>query len=140
MCGCDKKTVALWSVAFAFSVFLALIVPQHYTCAVYVSLAFDIFAFASVTVLKGKLFGTVDKKKTPGYDMPVAVLFIVYPLLQTVLCVAVGLASETISLKLTLVLNVVLAAVMWFSMLAAGMAKDRAQHVDVRQKDHHTEL
>ena len=135
-----KLGIVIWAIAFALSVFLTLIIPAHYSSNIFTVLTFDVIAFISVLILWINLF---KNAKTPGdtfYDSPAMTISTAYLAIQLILCIAVGLMVDTISFKMTLILNVVLMAVVWFLILSTIITKGHAQCVDSRQKDHHVEL
>lgn len=135
-----KLGIVIWAIAFAVSVFLTLIIPAHYSSNLFAVLIFNVIAFISVLIIWIYLF---KNSKTPGdifYDSPVMTISTAYLVIQLILCIAVGLMVDTLSFKMTLILNVVLMAVVWFLILSTIITKDHSQHVDSRQKDHHVEL
>ena len=135
-----KLGIVIWAIAFALSVFLTLIIPAHYSSSIFAVLTFDVIAFISVLILWINLF---KNAKTPGntfYVSPALTISTAYLAIQLILCIVVGLMVDTISFKMTLVLNVVIMAVVWFLILSTIITKDHSQRVDSRQKDHHVEL
>lgn len=135
-----KNGILIWAIAFALSVFLALIIPTHYSSSIFGTLVFDAIAYIAVLILWLKLFRNTKMPGDTFYNSPTMTISIVYLIIQTLLCVLVGLLVDVISFKTTLILNVVLMAVMWFLIYSTIIAKDHAKHVDSRQKDHHVEL
>lgn len=135
-----KLGIAIWAIAFALSVFLTLIIPAHYSDNVFATLAFDGIAFISVLILWINLFKNAKTPDDTFYVSPAMTISTAYLAIQLILCFTVGLMVDTISFKMTLILNVVLMAIVWFLILSTIITKGHAQRVDSRQKDHHVEL
>lgn len=135
-----KNRILIWAIAFALSVFLTLIIPTHYSSNIFGTLVFDAIAYIAVLILWIKLFRNTKMPADAFYNSSAMTISIVYLIIQTLLCVIVGLLVDEISFKTTLILNVVLMVVMWFLIHSTIIAKDHAKHVDSRQKDHHVEL
>lgn len=113
-----KLGIVIWAIAFALSVFLTLNIPAHYSSNIFAVLTFDVIAFISVLILwRNRLKNT----KTSGdtfYDSPAMTISTAYLVIQLILCITVRLMVDTISFKMTLILNVVLMAVVWFLILS----------------------
>ena len=135
-----KLGITIWAIAFALSVFLTLIIPAHYCSSIFVMLTFDVIAYISVLTLWINLFRNIKSPSDTFYNSPAMTISTAYLAIQLILCIAVGLMVDAISFKMTLILNVVLMAVVWFLILSTIITKDHAQRVDSRQKDHHVEL
>ena len=135
-----KLGIVIWAIVFALSVFLTLIIPAHYSSNFFAVLIFDVIAFISVLILWINLFKNAKTPRDTFYNSPVMTISTAYLVIQLILCIVVGFMVDTISFKMTLVLNIVLMAVVWFLILTAIIAKGHSQRVDSRQKDHHVEL
>ena len=135
-----KLGIVIWAIVFALSVFLTLIIPVHYSSNIFAVLTFDVIAFISVLILWINLFKNAKTPSDTFYNSPVMTISTAYLVIQLILCIVVGFMVDTISFKMTLVLNIVLMAVVWFLILTAIIAKGHSQRVDSRQKDHHVEL
>lgn len=135
-----KLGIVIWAIAFALSVFLTLIIPAHYSSNIFAVLTFDVIAFISVLILWINLFKNAKMPDDTFYNSPAMTVSTIYLVIQLILCIVVGLTVDTITFKITLILNVVLMAVVWFLILSTIITKDHAQRVDSRQKDHHVEL
>ena len=135
-----KLGIVIWAIAFAWSVFLTLIIPAHYSGNVFAALAFDGIAYISVLILWINLFRNTKASGDAFYNSPSMTISTAYLVIQMILCIVVGLMVDTITFKITLILNVVLMAVVWFLILSTIITKDHAQRVDSRLKDHHVEL
>ena len=135
-----KTGISIWTIAFALSVFLLLIIPNHYTGSVYVTLVFDGVAFISTLVLWLNLFKNSKSATDVFYCSPAMTVSTGYLIIQFILCIVVGILADTITVKLSLILNFILAAIMWILILSTLTSKNHAQRVDARQKNHHIEL
>lgn len=135
-----KLGIVIWVIAFALSVFLTLIIPAHYSGNIFATLTFDVIAYIAVLILWISLFRNLNTPGTTFYNSPKMIISIVYLAIQLILCIVVGLMVDTISFKMTLILNVVLMAIVWFLILFTIITKDHEQRVDSRQKKHHAEL
>ena len=132
--------IVIWAIAFFLSVFLLFIVPNHISSGIYLTLVFDIVAFISCLVLWIVIFRGDKTPKQAFYVSPTITVSIIYLLIQLVICIAEGLLVDKISLRGSLILNFITMAIMWFLILSTIIAKNHAQRVDSRQKDHHVEL
>ena len=135
-----KTGVAIWVIAFALSVFLLLIIPNHYSGSVYVTLVFDGIAFKSTLVLWLNLFKNSKSAVDIFYCSPAMTVSTGYLIIQFILCIVAGILGDVMTIKLSLILNFILAAIMWVLILATLNSKNHAQRVDARQKNHHVEL
>lgn len=135
-----KLGIVIWAIAFVLSVFLTLIIPAHYSSNIFAVLTFDVIAFISVLILWINLFKNAKTPSDTFYNSPVMTISTVYLVIQLLLCIIVGLMVDTITFKMTLILNVVIMAIVWFLILSTIITKGHAQRVDFRQKDHHVEL
>ena len=135
-----KTGISIWTIAFALSVFLLLIIPNHYTGSVYVTLVFDGVAFISTLVLWLNLFKNSKSASDIFYCSPAMTVSTGYLIIQFILCIVVGILADTITVKLSLILNFILAVIMWILILSTLTSKNHAQRVDARQKNHHIEL
>lgn len=138
----SKKIIGaiIWFLGFALSVFLLMIIPDSYSSSIWVTLVFDIIAFISQLILWLTLFkGKVDAQGT-FYRTPAMTLSMIYIAVQFVICVIMGFAGKTISFKASLIVNFVVCIFIWILILMLGLARDHAQRIDSRQKNHYTEL
>lgn len=139
--GKNRKTViVIWIIGFALSVFLLLVIPEHLTSSIYLTLAFDVVAFVSSLILWLGLFKSRKAAKEQFYVSLAMTMSAVYLVIQFIICVAEGLLVDKISFRVTLILNFVTTAVMWILILSTLISKNHAQRVDSRQIDHHIEL
>ena len=137
----NRKTgIAIWIIAFALSVFLMLIIPNHYTGSIYVTLVFDGIAFISTLALWLNLFKNSKSATDVFYCSPAMTVSTGYLIIQFILCIVAGILADTITVKLSLILNFILAVIMWILILSTLTSKNHAQCVDARQKNHHVEL
>ena len=135
-----KTGIAIWAVAFALSVFLLLIIPNHYTGSVYVTLIFDGAVFISTLVLWLNLFKNSKSASDVFYCSPAMTVSTGYITIQFVLCIVTGILADAMTIKLSLILNFVLAAIAWILIFSTLSSKNHARRVDTRQKNHHVEL
>lgn len=135
-----KLGIAIWTITFTLSVFLILVIPNHYSVCIWTTLVFDAIAYISSLALWMNLFRNANTPADVFYCSPTITVSTAYLVIQLILCIVVGFMVDTISFKMTLVLNIVLMAVVWFLILTAIIAKGHSQRVDSRQKDHHVEL
>lgn len=135
-----KLGIAIWTITFALSVFLILVIPNHYSACIWTTLIFDAIAYISSLALWMNLFRNANTPADVFYCSPTITVSTAYLVIQLILCIVVGFMVDTISFKMTLVLNVVLMAVVWFLILSTMITKGHSKRVDSRQKDHHVEL
>ena len=135
-----KVGIIIWLIAFALSVALMLIIPSHYTSSIYTTLIFDVIAHISVLILWMKIFTNVNIPSDIFYCSPAMVVSTVYLVIQFIFCVMEGVLVDVITFKITLVLNIMLMAIVWFLILSTIITRDHTQRVDSRQKNHHVEL
>ena len=135
-----KVGIIIWMIAFALSVALMLIIPSHYTSSIYTTLIFDVIAYISVLILWMKIFTNVNTPSDIFYCSPAMVVSTVYLVIQFIFCVMEGVLVDVITFKITLVLNILLMAIVWFLILSTIITRDHTQCVDSRQKNHHVEL
>ena len=130
----------IWLLGLALSVFLLMVIPDSYSSTIWVTLVFDIIAFVSQLILWITLFkGKVDAQGA-FYRTPAMTLSMIYMAIQFIICVIVGFVGNSISFKASLIMNFVVCILMWILILMLGLARDHAQSIDFRQKNHHTEL
>ena len=135
-----KVGMIIWMIAFALSVALMLIIPSHYTSSICTTLIFDVIAYISVLILWMKIFTNVNTPSDIFYCSPAMVVSTVYLVIQFIFCVMEGVLVDVITFKITLVLNILLMAIVWFLILSTIITRDHTQRVDSRQKNHHVEL
>lgn len=135
-----KVGIIIWLIAFALSVALTLIIPSHYTSSIYTTLIFDVIAYFSVLILWMKIFTNVNTPSDIFYCSPAMVVSTVYLVIQFIFCAMEGVLVDVITFKITLVLNIMLMAIVWFLILSTIITRDHTQRVDSRQKNHHVEL
>ena len=135
-----KTGVAVWAIAFALSIFLLLIIPNHYTGSVYVTLVFDGVAFISTLILWLNLFKNSKSEADAFFCSLAMTVSAIYIAIQLVICIATGILAGTLTIKLTLILNFIPAAIMWILILSILCSKNYAKRINSRQKDHHIEL
>lgn len=135
-----KLGFVIWLISFALSVFLALIIPSHYSSNIIVTLIFNMIAYISVLILWINLFKHGKSPSDVFYCSPAMAISIAYPVIQTILCIVVGFLTDIISFKLTMILNVVFMAVVWIATLSIILSINHAQNIDSRQNEHHTKL
>lgn len=135
-----KIGIVIWIIGFALSVFLLFVIPQHLSSGIYLTLVFDIVAFVSSLILWLSFFKSKKTPKEQFYVSPAITVSAVYLVIQFIICVTEGLLVDKISFRGTLILNFITTAVMWILILSTLIAKNHAQRVDLRQKDHHVEL
>ena len=137
-----NKTIGIimWVVLFALSVFLLFIIPNHYSSSIFVALAFDCIAFISLLIIWLKLLKTNSKPNDVFLATPAILISTIYMIVQFIICIVTAIVNDGISLKLSLIINVILMALMWVLILATLNAKNHANRIDSRQKDHHVEL
>ena len=132
--------IAIWGIAFILSVFLLFVIPTHISKGIYLTLLFDVIAYVSSLVLWIIIFKTNNTPKEAFYVSPAITLSTVYLVIQFVICIVEGMMVDKISFRGTLILNFITMTVMWFLILSTLIAKNHAQRVDCRQRDHHVEL
>lgn len=135
-----KVGIIIWLIAFALSVALMLIIPSHYTSSIYTTLIFDVIAYISVLILWMKIFTNVNTPSDIFYCSPAMVVSTVYLVIQFIFCVMEGVLVDVITFKITLVLNIMLMAIVWFLILSTIITRNHTQRVDSRQNNHHVEL
>ncbi len=137
-----NKTIGIimWVVLFALSVFLLFIIPNHYSSSIFVALVFDCIAFLSLLIIWLKLLQTNSKPNDVFLSTPAILISTIYMIVQFIICIVTAIVNDGISLKLSLIINVILMALMWVLILATLNAKNHANRIDSRQKDHHVEL
>ena len=106
-----KLGIVIWAIVFALSVFLTLIIPAHYSSNLFAVLIFDVIAFISVLILWINLLKNAKTLGDTFYDSPAMTVSTIYLVIQLILCITVGLMVDTISFKMTLILNVVFTAI-----------------------------
>lgn len=132
--------VIIWFLGFALSVFLLMVIPNNYSPAIWVTLVFDSVAFISQLFLWLTLFkGKIDAQGT-FYRTPAMMVSVIYMVIQFVICIVTGVVGTMLSFKVALIINFVVCILMWILILMLGLAKEHAQRIDSRQKNHHTEL
>lgn len=71
---------------------------------------------------------------------PAIMLSVAYMVIQFIICIVTAIVNDGISLKLSLIINIILMALMWVLILAAINTRNHANRIDSRQEDHHVEL
>lgn len=132
--------IVIWTLGFALSVFLLFVIPSSYTNSIYASLVFDGIAFISTLILWIRLFQSTKTPTDVFYCTPAMTFSTIYLVIQFIICLVIAVFAEKISFKLALTANIVLMVLAWIILLSVLSAKDHAQRIDSRQKDHHIEL
>ena len=135
-----KLAIVVWALAFALSIFLLFILPKHLSNSIYLTLLFDAIAFVSTLALWFALFKSNNIAKELFHVSPAITVSVVYLVIQFIICIVEGLLADSISFRMSLILNVVVMVVMWILILSTLMIRNHVQRVDSRQKDHHVEL
>ncbi|MDE6635753.1 MAG: hypothetical protein K2K09_03995 [Lachnospiraceae bacterium] len=135
-----KIGIGIWFLAFALSVFLLFVIPKHYMNSIYTTLIFDGIAFMSTLILWLSLFRSVKTSSDVFYCSPAMTASMIYLVIQFVVCIVVAFLAESMPFKVILIVNFMLMVIMWILIFSTISAKDHAQSVDSRQKDHHVEL
>jgi hypothetical protein len=136
----QKMGVLVWLVLFVLSVFFILIIPSRYTSGVIMTLIFTLIAYASTLGLWISLLKKMAISSDAFYYSSSITVSILYLIIQLLVCVLQGLLVDVISLKTTVILNVLLMTIMWFLILSTIILKNHSKQVDSRQKNHHIEL
>lgn len=130
----------VWLIAFSLSVFLLLIIPDHYNTSLFIALVFDVVAFISQLFLWRALLKKVEAAEDTFFNAPVMTVSLIYLLIQFLLTVIKGIAIDAISAKTTLIINCIVLSIAWIIIILLLETKNHAQRVDSRQKDHHVDL
>lgn len=138
----SKKMIGaiIWFLGLALSVFLLMVIPDSYSSSIWVTLVFDIIAFVSQLILWLTLFKEKVDAQGIFYRTPAMTLSMIYLAVQFVICIIMGFVGNSISFKVSLIVNFVVCILMWIFILMLGLARCHAQRVDSRQKDYHVEL
>lgn len=130
--------IIIWAILFSASVFLLFMIPNYYSISIFVALAFDCIAFLSQLII------WLIRLKTYSNDVfwstSTILISTIYMIVQFIICVVTAILNDGISLKVLLIINVILMALMWVLILAILNAKNHANRIDSRQKEHHVEL
>lgn len=129
--------IIIWVLLLALALFLALIIPDHYTSQIWTVIIFDVVAFVSQLFI---WFVKSKNAKETFYKYPAMTLSTTYLVLQFILSIVVAIVNAGIGFKLVLIINFVLLVIMLVLILSTLMAKDKIESLDSRQKNHHTEL
>ncbi len=130
----------VWLIAFVLSVFLLLIIPDHYNTSLFIVMAFDGVAFVSQLFLWRSLLKKAEAAEDTFFNAPVLTVSLIYLLIQFLLSVIKGIAIDAISAKTTLIINGLVLSIAWIIITLLLETKNHAQRVDSRQKDHHVDF
>ena len=133
----NMLAIVVWTLAFALSVFVLLVIPSQYTSSIFITLIFDVVTFISTLIFWLTLYSSNKKSKDMFYRSPAMIISAFYLFIQFILCIVVGALGERIAFKVALTINFILFVIMWAIILSTLIANDHAIHVDSRQKDHH---
>ena len=130
----------IWILGLALALFLMFIIPKSISTSIIITAVFTVIAFVSQIILWLVLFkGNVGTDGT-FYRTPAMTFSTVYMIIQFIICVLMAFAGNVITTKVALIVNFVVLVLMWILILALNSAKDHAQRIDSRQKNHHVEL
>ena len=134
-----RAFLILWGIVFALTVFLLLIIPTRITGITIVTLVFDCVGFISQLILWSKLARGEQNAADVFENTPAAVVTCVYLAILFVLSILSG-ALNLLSVKATLIANIIILAAVWILLIALFGVKGHIQRVNSRQRDHHIEL
>ena len=63
-----------------------------------------------------------------------------YLVLQFLLSIIIAISQGNVSFKIEIIIEFVLMILMWVIIICMGMASEKVESLDSRQKDHHKEL
>lgn len=130
----------VWLLAVALMNLLSLCLAVAYTPTFWITYVFCWVALFSVLVL-----WLVYMKRQTGleekfFSFPALTVSLGYLLAQLILCVVFSLGAESISTKVTILVNTLVAIIAWGLIALVLIAKGNIHENEQRQKDHHTIL
>lgn len=137
-----RKTIgiSIWLLMFVLSLVLLFIIPKEYSYSIWITVGFDVIGFVSQLLLWIVLFKGITDTDDAFYVVPTMTVSSVYLGIQLVVCIFIAVLGSKVSIRTTLILNIVLLILAWVIILLLAFGRDHAQKVDSRQKNHHTAL
>lgn len=129
--------VVIWGLTFVCTIFLTLIIPDSYSQEIWTAIVFDIMAFVCQLLVWSK---KRKNAKDTFYGYPVFVASSTYLVLQFLLSIIIAISQRNVSFKIEIIIEFVLMIFMWVIIISMGMASEKVESLDSRQKDHHKEL
>lgn len=135
-----KVLLILWGLVFALTLILIFFIPAQITSVTFVFLAFDCIGFIALLILWIKFLQGKQNAKDVFGHFPAVVVSCIYLLVLFVLSILCGLTPSLFSVKSSVLINIVIMAIAWISLVALLGTRGHIQRVDSRQRDHHIEL
>ena len=129
--------VVIWGLIFVCTIFLTLIIPDSYSQEIWTAIVFDIMAFVCQLLVWSK---KRKNAKDTFYGYPAFVASSTYLVLQFLLSIIIAISQGNVSFKIEIIIEFVLMILMWVIIICMGMASEKVESLDSRQKDHHKEL
>ena len=130
--------VGLWLVGLTLAHLIVFLLPQEITISVWITYGFILFAFLSQLIV---WFVVWQKNLTPAQQflqIPLMLYSVCYLGGQIILGAVFALVNA--SAKIAVLVNAVFLLIMCSLFLFSLIGRNRAEHVDQRQKDHHIKL
>lgn len=134
----NNKTLGLtaWALGLVLNLAFLFFIPKEQTVAVTAVMIFTVVVYLLNLVLWGRL----QKGKLDFYNMPALTLSVLFLVAHGVWGLIVSFAAAKISTKTAVFISILLIVLQGLGAVMALIAKNHAQSVNKRQKDHHTEL
>ncbi len=132
--------IVIWFLCFTLSVVFLLIFSKNYTGSIWVTLLFDVIAFVSQLILLMSILSHVSEKKDVFNWYPLIGLSSIYLIGETIICIFTSSMGEALTIKMALIINFVFMIVIWVILLFLFVSRNHTKRLDLRQKNHHTEL
>lgn len=129
---------ALWAIGLAVECLLLLCLAKTYTAAVWVTLGFTGFVFISQLAIWLYVWRGSLNANEQFLHMPLFTISIWYMILQAAPCLL--FAFWPAPAQIAVLVNAAISVVMWVLLILSMIARNHAEKVDSRQKNHYREL
>lgn len=135
-----KLGIIIWGLCFVLALVLLFCLERGLTTTFWVTFGFVCIAFLSALVfqiLTWKMTNALDKQIL---HLPGIMLSNVYAFIQLPICIIFALGSNSIPVKVAIIINAIILIVAWGMILSSLVGNDHIERINSRQKDHHVEL
>lgn len=133
-----KKLLLAWLLGLVLALTVLFLVTKSYTAVTWITTVFTVLAFGTHGYIWNKT--NLSDPNQAFLSYPGAMVSAGHLVFQLIVCIVLGFLSETISIRLALLINLIPLIIVWILILTTDIGKEHIRHVDSRRKDHHTEL
>lgn len=130
--------IGLFSMAVVVAIMFCL--AESNTSTFWIALSFSMFSIIASIIFQQVLLTRNAEKEMKILAIPGITISAIYIIAQIPMGIVFALGANSISYKITVLVNVIVLAAFWIIILSSVAGNNHIKSVDDRQKNHHIQL